>query len=740
MYFFDNTAYSATRLPSRTPDCRKSPLPPHLSAPPLPATAPDAERTPRPDRRRSRPSPAHGFSRRRRRSPPKNRYLCGMEPGEETKRIHDALRRWWGFAEFRSVQERIIRAAMQGRDTLALMPTGGGKSLTYQVPTMAREGLCIVVTPLIALMKDQVDRLRARRISAVAIHSGLSPRQIDIALDNCVYGDVKFLYVAPERLATEAFRLRVVRMNVSLLAVDEAHCISQWGYDFRPSYLRIAELRERLPGRPGAGPHGLGDGCRGGGHHAPPEVRRAAHRAEQLRPAQPLLQRPPHRRQERPAAPAAAQRRRLGHRLCPHARRGRAGRRPAARGGHRRRGLPRRTGPHGACAPAGGVARGQAPGDGRHQRLRHGHRQARRALRGPLLALRLARRLLSGGGTRRTRRAEGLCAAARGLGRRGAHRPPLRARLPAAGEDQGYLRTHLLLPAHRHRRRRASLHAVQHPRLLRPRAPLPRHRTERPQAAAAERLHDPHRRAGQPGAHPLLREPRRPLQGPHPPGGSRPLHPHAAAPLQRRLHRVPAHRRRGAGHVERLYGRASQGAAQTTVAVAPDPLHPLQPLADPLHGRGAAPARRPLHRPRDLRPPAGAGPRTLRPHAGLRRQRGRSAAASCSKPTSEASTPSPAASATSVWPAGGPRNDARRATPPRPRLRQPEAPLRRVRPQHLRSATRCCAGSPQARPTRIRSATIWAATPHGWPRRSAICWPPDGSAPAREGRVERIGS
>ncbi|WP_416995375.1 RecQ family ATP-dependent DNA helicase, partial [Alistipes dispar] len=171
-----------------------------------------------------------------------------METHEE--RIHEVLRRWWGFDSFRPVQEQIVRAAMEGRDTLALMPTGGGKSLTYQVPTMAREGLCIVVTPLIALMKDQVDRLRARRIPAVAIHSGLSPRQIDIALDNCVYGDVKFLYVAPERLATEAFRLRVVRMNVSLLAVDEAHCISQWGYDFRPSYLRIAELRERLPGVP----------------------------------------------------------------------------------------------------------------------------------------------------------------------------------------------------------------------------------------------------------------------------------------------------------------------------------------------------------------------------------------------------------------------------------------------------------------------------------------------------------
>ncbi|MDY2877239.1 MAG: ATP-dependent DNA helicase RecQ, partial [Alistipes senegalensis] len=165
-------------------------------------------------------------------------------------KIYDTLKRYWGFTEFRPVQERIIRSVMEGRDTLALMPTGGGKSLTYQVPTLAREGVCIVVTPLIALMKDQVDRLRARRIPAVAIHSGLSPRAIDIALDNCVYGDVKFLYVAPERLATEAFRLRVVRMNVSLLAVDEAHCISQWGYDFRPSYLRIAELREKLPGVP----------------------------------------------------------------------------------------------------------------------------------------------------------------------------------------------------------------------------------------------------------------------------------------------------------------------------------------------------------------------------------------------------------------------------------------------------------------------------------------------------------
>ena len=173
-----------------------------------------------------------------------------MEPTTEHTDIHAILQRYWGFRAFRPVQEQIIRAVLAGRDTLALMPTGGGKSLTYQVPTLARAGVCIVVTPLIALMKDQTDRLRHLGIPAVAIHSGLSPRQIDIALDNCVYGDVKFLYVAPERLTSEAFRLRVVRMNVTLIAVDEAHCISQWGYDFRPSYLRIAELRERLPGVP----------------------------------------------------------------------------------------------------------------------------------------------------------------------------------------------------------------------------------------------------------------------------------------------------------------------------------------------------------------------------------------------------------------------------------------------------------------------------------------------------------
>ncbi|MEG2096466.1 MAG: ATP-dependent DNA helicase RecQ [Alistipes sp.] len=165
-------------------------------------------------------------------------------------RLHELLKQYWGFEDFRPLQEQVIHAVLAGHDTLALMPTGGGKSLTYQLPTLAGEGLCIVVTPLIALMKDQVDRLRSRKISAVAIHSGLSPRQIDILLDNCVYGEVKFLYIAPERIASEAFRLRVQRMKVQLITVDEAHCISQWGYDFRPAYLHIADLRALVPAVP----------------------------------------------------------------------------------------------------------------------------------------------------------------------------------------------------------------------------------------------------------------------------------------------------------------------------------------------------------------------------------------------------------------------------------------------------------------------------------------------------------
>lgn len=145
------------------------------------------------------------------------------------------------------MQEDIIQSALEGKDTLALLPTGGGKSICFQVPALAKEGICIVVSPLIALMKDQVENLRKRGIKAEAIYSGMRHKDIDRILDNCVYGDIKFLYLSPERLKTDLAQARISRMQVNLLAVDEAHCISQWGYDFRPPYLEIAQIRELLP-------------------------------------------------------------------------------------------------------------------------------------------------------------------------------------------------------------------------------------------------------------------------------------------------------------------------------------------------------------------------------------------------------------------------------------------------------------------------------------------------------------
>jgi len=160
--------------------------------------------------------------------------------------IHTVLKKYWGYDQFRPLQEDIIRSILAGCDTLALMPTGGGKSICFQVPAMAKEGICIVVSPLIALMKDQVEQLKKRRINAVALYSGMSYREIDITLDNCVYGSVRFLYVSPERLQTEILQERAKKMNVNLLAIDEAHCISQWGYDFRPPYLQINEFRKLL--------------------------------------------------------------------------------------------------------------------------------------------------------------------------------------------------------------------------------------------------------------------------------------------------------------------------------------------------------------------------------------------------------------------------------------------------------------------------------------------------------------
>ena len=160
------------------------------------------------------------------------------------------LKKYWGYDSFRPMQKEIISSALAGRDTLAILPTGGGKSICFQVPAMMSDGICIVVSPLISLMKDQVENLCARGIKALAVYSGMSFRDIDIALDDAVYGGYKFLYVSPERLQTEIFRVRVAKMKVCYLAIDEAHCISQWGYDFRPDYLRIKDLRSILPDVP----------------------------------------------------------------------------------------------------------------------------------------------------------------------------------------------------------------------------------------------------------------------------------------------------------------------------------------------------------------------------------------------------------------------------------------------------------------------------------------------------------
>ena len=163
---------------------------------------------------------------------------------------HKILQKYWGYKEFRPLQEEIIQSIASGKDTLGLMPTGGGKSLTFQVPALAVPGICIVITPLIALMKDQVDNLKRLGIKATAVYSGMTRMDIIVHLENCIFGNYKFLYISPERLNSEIFRSKLQAMKVSFLVVDESHCISQWGYDFRPSYLSIAEIRGILPDIP----------------------------------------------------------------------------------------------------------------------------------------------------------------------------------------------------------------------------------------------------------------------------------------------------------------------------------------------------------------------------------------------------------------------------------------------------------------------------------------------------------
>jgi ATP-dependent DNA helicase RecQ len=164
--------------------------------------------------------------------------------------IHNILKQYWGFQNFRPLQENIIQSVLNGNDTLALLPTGGGKSICFQVPALANDGICIVISPLIALMKDQVESLVNKGIKAISITSNMQRREIDIALDNCVHGNIKFLYLSPERLETDIVKVRLLKMKINLIAIDEAHCISQWGYDFRPSYLKIENLRELLPNIP----------------------------------------------------------------------------------------------------------------------------------------------------------------------------------------------------------------------------------------------------------------------------------------------------------------------------------------------------------------------------------------------------------------------------------------------------------------------------------------------------------
>lgn len=169
---------------------------------------------------------------------------------DNTQKIYQALKENFGFSEFRPGQKEIILDTMSGKDVIALLPTGGGKSLCYQVPALAREGVCIVISPLIALMKDQVEQLRKRDIAAVALISGMSYSDLDRVLDNAVYGGLKFLYLSPERLKSDLVRERIKRMTVSCVAIDEAHCVSQWGYDFRPPYLEIGTIREWIPDTP----------------------------------------------------------------------------------------------------------------------------------------------------------------------------------------------------------------------------------------------------------------------------------------------------------------------------------------------------------------------------------------------------------------------------------------------------------------------------------------------------------
>ena len=545
-------------------------------------------------------------------------FVC-MEGSAD--KIFEVLKRYWGFTEFRPVQERIIRSAMAGRDTLALMPTGGGKSLTYQVPGLAQPGLCIVVTPLIALMKDQVDRLRARRIPAVAIHSGLSPRQIDIALDNCVYGDVKFLYVAPERLATEAFRLRVERMKVSLLAVDEAHCISQWGYDFRPSYLRIAELREKLPGVPmlaltASATKLVAEDIMRHLRFAEPHILRSSF-------ARPNLSYSVRRTDDKngqllrlvqnvPGSGIVYVRTREGTEQIADMLRRQGVTAAAYHGGmgHAERSLRQEewvAGRTRVMVATNAFGMGIDKPDVRFvahyamcDSLESYYQEAGRAGRDGVRSYALLLTSPDDGG--------------RIIKRFEQEFPPLEKIKDIYEKVCSYLQIGIgdgaeasfLFNIHDFCARehlysgtvQSALKLLQQNGYM----TLTDAQENPARIMFCVSRDDLYRiRVQRDELDHFIRN--------------------AAAPLQRRLHRIPPDRRGRDRHVERLHRRAGQGAAQTALAAARDPLRPLQPLADPLHERGAASPRRPLYLPRHLQTASGADARTFRTHARLCRQR-----------------------------------------------------------------------------------------------------------------------
>lgn len=536
-------------------------------------------------------------------------------------KIYDVLKRYWGFTEFRPVQERIIRSVMDGRDTLALMPTGGGKSLTYQIPGLAQEGLCIVVTPLIALMKDQVDRLRARHIPAVAIHSGLSPRAIDIALDNCVYGDVKFLYVAPERLATEAFRLRVVRMNISLVAVDEAHCISQGATTSAlrtcasPSCARSCPVSRYCA-------HGFGHETRGRRLMRPP-CRFAEPHILRSSFARPNLSYSVRHTDDKngqllrlvrnvPGSGIVYVRTREGTEQVTDMLRREGITAAAYHGGmgHAERSLRQEewvSGRTRVMVATTAFGMGIDKPDVRFvahysmcDSLESYYQEAGRAGRDGIRSYALLL-VSSDDGERIVRRFE-------------QEFPPLEKIKDIYERVCSYLQVGIgdgaqasfLFNIHDFcaREHLYSGTVVSALKLLQQNGYM----------TLTDAQENPARIMFCVSRDDLykLRVQRDELD-------------HFIRTLLRLYNGVfTEFRQIDEGEIatwERLYRTAGQGAAQTPLAVARDPLRPLQPLADPLHGRGAAAPRRPLHRPRDLQTAAGADARTLRTHARLRRER-----------------------------------------------------------------------------------------------------------------------